>query len=144
MEPFIADARLLQSSHPVTSLALCDVRLQDDARYLWAVLIPRRADKREIEDLESADQTQLLAEMLQTGRAVRRVAEALGLAHTKLNMANLGNVVPQLHIHVINRHEQDPAWPGPVWGHSPSRPYTESEHGLARVIDALKAALLDA
>jgi diadenosine tetraphosphate (Ap4A) HIT family hydrolase len=142
MDPFVADPRLLQSSHPVTALALCDVRLQDDARYLWAVLIPRRADLREIEDLGPTDQACLLAEMLRTGQAVRQAAHSLGYPHTKLNLANLGNMVPQLHVHVISRHEGDPAWPGPVWGHSPAQPYTET--GLSRVIDALKAALSDA
>ncbi len=140
MAPFIADPRLLQSSHPVTTLDLCDVRLQDDARYLWAVLIPRRNGVQEIEDLAPADQTQLLAETLQTGKAIRKVAQDLGYPHTKLNIANLGNVVPQLHVHVVSRHTDDPAWPGPVWGHSPALPYPDAQR--VRVVMALEAALI--
>lgn len=120
---FTLDPAFVATSHPLADLPLCTARLQDDGRYSWIVLIPKRAGARELEDLSSDDRTQLVAEILAAGHAVRAVGEALGRAVEKLNIGALGNVTPQLHIHVVGRRSDDPAWPGPVWGHSPGVAY---------------------
>jgi diadenosine tetraphosphate (Ap4A) HIT family hydrolase len=80
------------------------------------VLIPRRDRARELEDLAAGERDVLMEEVLRAGAAVRAVAEALGRSATKLNVAQLGNVTPQLHVHVIARRSDDAAWPAPVWG----------------------------
>lgn len=104
------------TSHAVCDLPLCHVRLQDDARFAWLVLIPRIADLREIEDLSAEDRSRLLDEIVLAGGAVRAVGDALGRLVEKLNVGQLGNLTPQLHVHVVGRRADDPAWPGPVWG----------------------------
>lgn len=110
------DPRLIDSSIHLADLPLCQARLQADARWPWIVLIPRRPALRELEDLNLADRMQLTAEIIVAGQAVRAVALDLGKPLEKLNVGQLGNVVPQLHVHVIGRRADDPAWPGPVWG----------------------------
>lgn len=132
---FEIDPAFLATSEPLGDLALCHARLQADARYPWIVLIPRVAGAVELEDLPGSDQTALMAEVLAAGRAVR----ALDAPVDKLNVGALGNVTRQLHVHVVGRRIGDPAWPGPVWGHSPAEPY-EAE-ALARAVAAAKAAL---
>jgi len=137
---FTPDPAFIATSAAVGDLALCHVRLQLDARYPWLVLIPRKTGLREIEDLSAADRIALIEETVRAGSAVRAVAEVLGLAVDKLNVGALGNVTPQLHVHVLGRRAGDPAWPGPVWGHSPATPF-EGE-ALDRAIAAAQAALL--
>ena len=132
---FEIDPAFVATSHALGDLALSHARLQDDARYPWIVLIPRREAMRELEDLERGDLAILTDEILAAGRAVR----ALGMAVDKLNVGALGNVTPQLHVHVIGRRVGDAAWPGPVWGHSAAEPYGPGE--LARATAAAKAAL---
>lgn len=120
--PFILDDRLAADSLLVGDLPLCQVRLMDDAQYPWLVLVPRRMGVREICELTPADRATLMDESC-------RVAEALIalLSPKKLNIAALGNVVPQLHVHHVARFEGDPAWPAPVWGKLPPRPYQADE-----------------
>jgi diadenosine tetraphosphate (Ap4A) HIT family hydrolase len=113
---FEIDPAFIATSEPLGELALCHVRLQADARFPWIVLIPRRAGVRELEDLAAGERDVLMEEVLRAGAAVRAVAEALGRSATKLNVAQLGNVTPQLHVHVIARRSDDAAWPAPVWG----------------------------
>ena len=132
---FAPDPAFLATSHELGDLPLCQARLQDDARYPWIVLIPRVEAARELEDLSPGDLARLTGEILAAGRAVR----ALGMAVDKLNVGALGNVTPQLHVHVIGRRVGDSAWPGPVWGHSAAEPYGAGE--LARAAAAAKAAL---
>lgn len=139
MAEFVLDPAFVATSHLVGDLPLCQARLQDDARYPWVVLIPRLAGLREIEDLSAADRVQLVEETVRAGSAVRAVARVLGLAVDKLNVGALGNVTPQLHVHVLGRRIGDPAWPGPVWGHSAGQAY-EAEV-LARAVAAARAAL---
>jgi diadenosine tetraphosphate (Ap4A) HIT family hydrolase len=127
------------TSHPVGDLPLCHVRLQDDARYPWLVLIPRLMAARELEDLSEADLARLTGEIVAAGRAVRALGAAHGFAVEKLNVASLGNVTPQLHVHVVGRRSDDPAWPGPVWGHSSADRY-EAAH-LAATTHTARAAL---
>ena len=105
------DPRLAADSHPVAALGLCELRLMDDANYPWLVLVPRVAGIRELIDLEAGQRRQLADETDLASRLLRQV-----FAPDKLNVAALGNMVAQLHVHVIARFEQDPAWPAPVWG----------------------------
>lgn len=123
MAEFKLDPAFVATSHQVGDLPLCEVRLQDDARYPWLVLIPRLPALRELEDLTPTDRAQLIEETIRAGSAVRAVGATLGLVVDKLNIGALGNVTAQLHVHVVGRRGDDPAWPGPVWGHSPALVY---------------------
>jgi diadenosine tetraphosphate (Ap4A) HIT family hydrolase len=125
--------RLEADTHPVARWPLCDVRLMEDARYAWLILVPRIADAVEIVDLPTDAQQQLTAEIARASHALRTVASP-----HKLNIGALGNVVRQLHVHVLARFEGDAAWPGPVWGHGQAEPYTD-EARSAR-LQALRAA----
>jgi diadenosine tetraphosphate (Ap4A) HIT family hydrolase len=90
----------------------------DDARFPWFILVPRRAGASEVTDLSDEEAAQLMTEI----RIATRVM--LGLTRPdKVNVGALGNVVPQLHVHVVGRFRSDPAWPGPVWGHGSRAPY---------------------
>jgi diadenosine tetraphosphate (Ap4A) HIT family hydrolase len=133
------DAAFLATSEPLGELPLCHARLQADARYAWIVLIPRAPAARELEDLPEPDRARLMAEIVLAGRAVRAVGEALGRPVEKLNLGALGNVTPQLHVHVVGRRRDDPAWPGPVWGHGDAEAY--APEALARALSAARRAL---
>ena len=100
---------------------LCRVLLMNEARYFWLVLVPRHDGVSEITELSSADRAQLMEETALGGMIIKSAGA------TKLNIGALGNIVPQLHLHVIGRTADDPAWPGPVWGHSAPVPYEEAE-----------------
>ncbi len=132
MGEFELDPRIETTSHPVARLAVSELRLQDDGRLPWAVLIPRVAGAVELADLSLAQQHLLLDEIALAGRWVRAVAAPWGLAVDKLNIANLGNVTPQLHWHVVGRREGDPCWPGPVWGQGTPEPLTAGQVATAR------------
>lgn len=138
-ELFKLDQAFVATSHKVADLPLSELRLQDDARYPWLVLIPRQSGLREIEELDVGHRLQLMEEIVLAGTAVRAIGAALGLAVDKLNVGALGNVTAQLHVHVVGRRADDPAWPGPVWGHSPARAYTTE--ALAAPIAAAREAL---
>ncbi|MEJ0074975.1 MAG: HIT family protein [Alphaproteobacteria bacterium] len=99
-------------------LPLSRVLLMNDANYPWLILVPRKRDITEVIDLDESEQTQLMREVTQAARALREVT-----ACHKLNIAALGNAVPQLHVHVIARFRNDAAWPKPVWGVAPAQPY---------------------
>jgi diadenosine tetraphosphate (Ap4A) HIT family hydrolase len=100
---------------------LCRVLLMNEARYFWLVLVPRQDGLSEITELSPADRAQLMEEAALAGMVIKSGGAA------KLNIGALGNIVPQLHLHVIGRRPDDPAWPGPVWGHSPPVPYEVAE-----------------
>jgi diadenosine tetraphosphate (Ap4A) HIT family hydrolase len=127
--------QLAADTHPLAALELCELRLMDDANYPWLVLVPRVADARELIDLDATQRHALTEEI---DRAARLLREAF--RPHKLNVAALGNLVPQLHVHVIARDENDPAWPAPVWGRVAARPYPP-EMLVERV--RLLGALLD-
>lgn len=133
------DAAFLATSEALGDLALCHARLQADARFPWIVLIPRADDARELEDLTPRERETLMEEILRAGEAVRAVGEALGRPVAKLNVGQLGNVTPQLHVHVVGRRSDDAAWPGPVWGHGSAEAH--GREPLARAVAAAKAAL---
>ena len=126
--------QLADDTHPLAQFALCELRLMDDANHPWLVLVPRVADMVEIIDLDAAQRTQLAADIDAASRALK----ALFKPH-KLNVAALGNLVPQLHVHVIARYTDDIAWPRPVWGTVSAQPYSP-ELLIARV-EVLRAAL---
>ncbi len=108
-------------------LPLCHVRLQTDARWPWLILIPHLPGLREIEDLSPSDRAQLIEESVLAGQAVRSMGEALGRPVEKLNLGALGNVTAQLHVHLVGRRADDPAWPGPVWGVGTSVAYAHRD-----------------
>ena len=116
---FHLDPQLAGDSHPLASLELCELRLMDDANYPWLVLVPRVVDARELIDLAAAQRRRLSDEIDLASRLLRDCFHPY-----KLNVAALGNLVPQLHVHVVARFESDPAWPAPVWGRVAARPYT--------------------
>lgn len=127
------------TSEPIGDLALCHVRLQADARWPWLVLIPRIADARELEDLSIPDRARLMDEVVLAGEAVRAAGEALGRPVEKLNVGQLGNLTPQLHVHVVGRRADDAAWPGPVWGVGVAEAYDPAT--LTTAIAAVRGAL---
>ena len=131
---FEIDPRLVADSHPLFSFELCDLRLMDDANYPWLILVPRVADARDLIDLDDAQRHRLSDE---TDRAGRLLSDAF--RPRKLNVAALGNVVAQLHVHVIARFENDPAWPAPVWGRVQARAY--SPEALIERVDLLQGLL---
>ncbi len=106
----IIDSRLLESSSLVTNLTLCQVRLSHNAAFPWIILIPQIEGIRELIDLSYTQQHQLMDEISVASQIMKDL-----FSPTKLNVASLGNVVPQLHVHIIARYETDKAWPGPVW-----------------------------
>lgn len=128
------DPRLTADSLVLGKFPLSYLLLMQDANYPWFVLVPDRMNIREIYQLSPGDQQQLLHESSRLGEALMT-----GFKGDKLNVAALGNVVPQLHLHHIVRHQSDPAWPAPVWGKVPARPYDADL--LGQVIGVLKQVL---
>ena len=127
-------SRLAADTLPVATLALCEVRLMNDARFPWLILVPQQDGLTELHQLSAAQQQQLLAESSQ----VSRLLLTLTSSH-KINVAALGNLVPQLHWHVVGRNRADSCWPGPVWGCGDTSPYPAQE--AQRLIEQLQAAL---
>ncbi|HEY4146480.1 HIT family protein [Pinirhizobacter sp.] len=131
---FALDPRLAADTVPVAELALCSVCLMDDARFGWLVLVPRQPGLAEVTDLPAEARIQMWKEVEQAAEALRAVFPC-----DKLNIGALGNIVRQLHVHVVARREGDAAWPGPVWGCGQAAPYAPVER-QARVA-AVAAAL---
>lgn len=120
---FAADPAFDAGSAFATDWPLCQVRLQDDARFPWLILIPRRDGLRELEDLPAIDRAALMEETVRAGGIVRALGADLARPVEKLNVAAIGNVTAQLHVHVVGRRADDGVWPDPVWGRGPARPY---------------------
>ncbi len=137
MAEFEIDPAFIATSHVVGDLPLCHVRLQDDARYPWLVLIPRLTGLKEIEQLSAGDRARLMEEAVLAGKAVRVLGGLFDFEVEKLNIGALGNVTAQLHVHVVGRRAEDPAWPGPVWGHSAAEAYD----GVADAVLVARKAL---
>ena len=114
--------QLARDTVGIGDLPLSRVLVINDANYPWLLLVPRRIGVSEIVDLDEVEQAQLMTEIARVGRALKTVT-----ACTKLNIAALGNVVPQLHVPVIARREGDAAWPKPVWGAAPSLAHDKDE-----------------
>ena len=115
VDPVIASLTLQLADWPLSRLFL-----YNDSRYHWGLLVPRRAGVIEMADLTPEDQAQMMREIVQLTGLVRALPGV-----EKINVGNLGNIVTQLHVHVIGRFKGDPAWPGPVWGHSNPVPWPE-------------------
>lgn len=126
--------QLADDSHPLAHLSLSELRLMDDANHPWLILAPRVADAVELIDLRKSQQAELTREIATCSRLLQSQFKPF-----KLNVAALGNLVPQLHVHVIARFEDDIAWPRPVWGTASARPY--SPEVLVQRIRQLQAAL---
>ncbi|TBR38869.1 MULTISPECIES: HIT domain-containing protein [Dyella] len=119
---FVLDTRLAADTRAVGQLPLCDVLLMNDTRFPWLVLVPRRTGLVEIADLPESAQIELWQEVNAAAAALRSVAP-----FDKLNIGALGNIVRQLHVHVVGRREGDAAWPGPVWGSGPAHSYDDED-----------------
>jgi diadenosine tetraphosphate (Ap4A) HIT family hydrolase len=132
---FVLDERLARDSVPVLpKLQVSQLRLMNDARYPWLLLVPEIEGAVDLHDLPADACAALVAEARAASKAL---AELFGVAKT--NVATLGNMVPQLHMHVIGRRHDDPAWPGPVWGVGQAEPYRPD--ALAERVASLAAAL---
>ncbi len=136
-DTFSLHAQLEADTETVANLPLCRCLLMRDARYPWLILVPRIGGLRELHDVPEAQRAQLFNEIEQVSLALQRVANAY-----KLNVAALGNQVPQLHIHVIARHTEDAAWPGPVWGVGTAQPYDKAT--MQTLLEALRNELVTA
>jgi len=119
---FTLDPRLAADTVELARWPLCRVLLMNDANYPWLILVPERPGLRDLDELAGTDRTAVMDEIARACSALRAMVKP-----HKLNVASLGNAVPQLHIHVIARFPSDPAWPKPVWGVVPAKPYTDSE-----------------
>ena len=134
MKQFELDKRLDADTFSVAPLGLCELRLMNDKRWPWLILVPRRAGLSEIHDMTPLDQTMLTFEAAMVSQALKNATQC-----HKINTGALGNMVRQLHIHVIARNEGDAGWPGPVWGHGTRAPYAEKD--ALRFIEAIRTAL---
>ena len=134
MTDFILDSRLAADSVFIADGPLSQVRLMNDARFTWLLLVPRVPDVSEWLELDGNQQRLLLAEINQVGNLVRAHAGV-----QKLNIGALGNIVRQLHVHLVGRHTGDAAWPGPVWGSGPALQFSTEE--LAERIEAWRQQL---
>lgn len=131
---FSLHPQLARDCHVIGEFPLCHLLLMNDCQYPWFILVPAREDISEIYQLSDEDQAQLWRESVQLSRVL-----ASHFSPDKLNIASLGNVVPQLHLHHIVRYRHDPAWPAPVWGRFPAQPYSTDQSQNVR--DALRRAL---
>lgn len=113
MSEFVVDPVIAGLTQTITDWPLSRLFVFNDSRYHWGLLVPRRAGVVEMCDLSPEDQAQMMREIVQLSNIIRTLPGV-----EKLNVGNLGNMVLQLHVHVIGRFKGDPAWPGPVWGHS--------------------------
>jgi diadenosine tetraphosphate (Ap4A) HIT family hydrolase len=134
MTIFTLDQKLAADTLPLTRLGLCDLRLMNDRRWPWLILIPQRPDIVEITDLTPLDQTMLTFE---TGIAAQALKSVTGCE--KINIGALGNIVRQLHVHVIARNSGDACWPGPVWGYGVREVYDAAE--AEAFVNAIRDAL---
>lgn len=119
---FSLDPQLAKDTVLLGRLRLCQLLLMNDSNYPWFILVPERENLRELHELSDTDSLQFLEESTLLARALNK-----GLQPYKLNIAALGNVVSQLHVHHIVRYQYDPAWPAPVWGKLPAKPYYSAE-----------------
>lgn len=131
---FSLDSRLQQDTQVMGDFPLCRLLLMNDANYPWFILVPRREAVSELFQLDTADQQRL---WLETTRLAETLKDAF--VADKMNVATLGNVVSQLHMHVIVRRREDQAWPAPVWGRHPARAYEAAE--IAAIRERLRLVL---
>lgn len=124
---FALDSRLQQDTLSLGDFGLCRLLLMNDAHYPWFILVPRREEVSELFQLDEADLRALWQETTQLAEVLKDM-----FAADKMNVATLGNVVSQLHMHVIVRRRDDAAWPAPVWGRQPAQPYRDEQVAAIR------------
>lgn len=133
----ILDERIANNTCLVAELPLCNLYLQNESRFPWLVLVPRRNDVSELIDLNEEDQQQVMREIAIVSKLVQSM-----YSPDKLNVANLGNVVAQLHIHVVARFKDDAAWPEPIWGKFDA-PLMYSSEDLAALAKSIQSVLVN-
>lgn len=131
---FVLDARLQADTVLIGDFSLCQLLLSNDSNYPWFVLVPKRPNISEIFELTLEDQLQLWQETTALSVILNK-----SFAADKINVAALGNVVNQLHMHVIARRQSDAAWPAPVWGKHPAQPYTVQQ--ISEIVQRLRTEL---
>lgn len=131
---FILDKQLEQDTISVGSFELSRVLLHKDSQFPWCILVPQRENVQEIHHLSESDAQQLIRESCHLSEVMTDL-----FAPKKMNIAAIGNIVPQLHVHHVVRYSDDPAWPQPVWGKLPPVPYTDK--GLSERLQSLRYAL---
>ena len=131
---FTLHPRLAADTFPIVDWALSRVLLMNDSRFVWLILVPKRAGMSELHDLSHAEGLVLMEELKRASKGLKSLTGA-----TKINIGALGNLVPQLHWHVVARDASDPTWPGPVWGQGAAVPYTQpaADDLLARLRSGL-------
>ncbi|RWX76587.1 HIT family protein [Neorhizobium lilium] len=136
MSIFELDERLARDSELVAVLGLCQLRLLKDGRWPWLMLVPQRNGMTEIFDLQPLDQALLTFETNMVASALKKVTGA-----TKINVAALGNIVRQLHVHIVARFEGDSNWPGPIWGFGQAAPYEQAtkQEFITQLVEALSS-----
>ena len=130
---FKIDKKFLKSSYHIIDLKLCSIRLHDNSKFPWVILIPKRNNITDISDLNSKDQILLMKEIVHISKIMKKLFKT-----SKLNVEKIGNIVPQLHIHIIARNIKDSSWPLSVWV-TKSKSYTKL--ALTIMIDKLREAL---
>ena len=130
---FKLDRKFLKSSHHITDLKLCTIRLNDNSKFPWIILIPKRNKITDISDLNSKDQTLLMKEIVYASKVMKKLFKT-----SKLNVEKIGNIVPQLHLHIIARSKKDCSWPLSVWVVKGKK---YSKTALKVIVDKLRKAL---
>jgi diadenosine tetraphosphate (Ap4A) HIT family hydrolase len=133
---FVLDSRLQQDCLLIGDFPLCRLLLMNDAHYPWFILVPRREEVSELFQLDAADQARLWQETTLLAEKLKDT-----FAADKMNVATLGNLVSQLHMHVIVRRRDDAAWPAPVWGRQPAQPYADDQ--VQQLTDKLRLVLTE-
>ena len=128
--PFKIDKKFFKSSHHIIELKLCSIRLHDNSKFPWIILIPKRIKITDITNLNSRDQILLMKELVYVSRLMKKLFKT-----SKLNVEKIGNLVPQLHIHVVARHKKDTSWPLSVWVVK-GKPY--SKVALSEIINKIR------
>ena len=130
---FQLDRKFLKSSHHMTDLKLCTIRLNDNSKFPWLILIPKRKKVTDMSDLKSKDQILLMKEIVYVSKKMKKLFKT-----SKLNVEKIGNIVPQLHIHIIARSKKDSSWPLSVWV---VKGKNYSKTALKEIVDKLRKAL---
>ena len=130
---FKINKKLNNSSHYITDLKLCSLRLQDNSRFPWVILIPKRKNIKDISELNSKDQVLLIKEIVKVSKIMKKLFKT-----KKLNVEKIGNIVPQLHVHIIARRNKDKSWPLSVWV---VKGKNYSKKGLRNILEKLKKVL---
>ena len=131
--PFKIDKKFFKSSHHITELKLCSIRLHDNSKFPWIILIPKRNKVTDMSDLNSKDQILLIKEIVYVSKIMKKLFKT-----SKLNIEKIGNMVPQLHIHIIARTKKDSSWPLSVWVIKGKK---YSKQPLIKLLEKLRKAL---